>query len=323
MLRRLLGPLPPWARSNHPLLRYELNRTQRNGGRAVQTMRILSWALLLALLLLIGIVIATEGLSQPAGVNAPEALWRIVFFPALALQLILRAVALSLGIGVVSEERRRQTWDHMRVTSYGADLTLRTRWVAVFYRLQIPLYTVIVIRILLAVGLLYQLTSHRGGYLDVLTANIIPVLPLIVGVAVLAATMSAAFLLPITAVGVDVALGLLISTVIRSRTVAGLLQVLIIAFHTVLALLLLYGMALFLQGEWTPPGAAPWLLTAAYSIFADWGLLLMQLGEAGEIWAIIPFGVFIGLVMLGWALLQAVAIDLLLAYSARRAEKHE
>ena len=87
-------------------------------------------------LLLIGVLIATNLLRRPAGQTPVELINAVVFWPLLVLQLILSVAALTSTSNFVSDEMRRQNWDNLRATEHGAEMSMRARWVAVFYRLR-------------------------------------------------------------------------------------------------------------------------------------------------------------------------------------------
>ena len=323
MIRRIVGPLPTWAERKHPVLRYELNRRQPPPSTRSIALRIIFAAVALAVLGLLGYLWATNGLQDDPGINPADAIWRILLFPALFVQAITVIAAFSLGVEAISDERRRQTWDNLRATPQGAALALRTRWVAVFYRLRGPLLVIISTRLLLVGVVMYQLTSHRGAYLDILTANITPETSLALGVVLLAALITAAFLLPLTSVGAEAAFGLLISATIKNRTFSALLQVLYLLARLAFAGFLLWAITQFLLGELIVGDAVSWLLVAGGAAFADWGVTLMHLSEAGELWALVPYGIYIGAALLMLALVQALIADGLLALAIRQAEKRE
>lgn len=323
MIRRLIGPLPHWAEASHPLLRYELNRRQAAASTRVRIARIVSVVLLLALLGIGGYLWATDGLQSAPGINPADAVWRVLLFPTLIVQSVLLGIAFSLGISAVNDERRRQTWDTLRATYKGAGLALRTRWVAVFYRLRGPLLLLVLVRVALIGVVMYQLASHHGAYLGILTANVVPETALVLGLILLGAGVSAAFLLPFTSLGVAAAVGLLISAAIPQRTLAGLLQILLLAARVAVSVGLLWALTQLLAGELIVPEGIRWLLMAATSAFADWGYTLMHLGVAGELWALVPFGVYVGVALLGLALFQSVLADALLALAVRIAERRE
>ncbi|MCU0511090.1 MAG: hypothetical protein MUE40_00800 [Anaerolineae bacterium] len=324
MIKRIFGELPVWAQSNHPLLRYELFRQKSHRSRPRRLLLAALHVLLVLALLLAGYLIATDFLRRPAGINLTGAIWQVLYFPALVVQVALSVFLIATAADAISDERRRQTWDNLRATATGAEMTLRTRWVALFYRVQRLIALLLAVRLVLAGAALVELTSHRGGYLDLLTATITPEVGLPAAVALMAATLTAAFLLPLTGIGIEIALSLLIAAAIRSRTAAVVLQILLIVFKLALVVGLHSAMQQFLAGTLPPlPEGLPWLLVLAFSAFSDQGLLLMQPGYAGELWAIVPYSVFAGAALLLFILVQALLTDGIMAYAVRRAERNE
>jgi len=323
MIRRIFGELPEWAKAQHPLLRYELKRNQLEQDLRARLLRIMGWVFVLSILLLGGYVYATDWLSTDPGINQTQGLWRILFFPILIVQVILRVAGLSLGIGAISDERNRQTWDNLRVTEQGAMLALHTRWVAVFYRLRGLIYTIIAARIAVILALLWELTSMRGGFLNILSGNSVPSVPLSLGVILLAATMTAALLLPVTGTGIDIAVGLWISATIKNRAVAAIWQILYIVFRVASIALLLLGATRLLEGDLELEPLVSWLLMGAFSAFGDWGLSLMQLSQiVQEVWSSIPYSIFYGLLLLAIALIQVAVANGILLLAVRSAERN-
>jgi len=322
MLKYLTGQLPPWAQPQHPILQYQL-RTKQIDTRSARLMRALGVVIVLLVLIGGGYLYATNFLQNPAGSNLTDGIWRVLFFPTLIIQVILRIAVFSIGVGSVAIDRRNQTWDNLRATEKGAEITLRTRWAAMFYRMRDPIAGVLILRLILIAGILYDLTAFRGGYLDMLTANITPEVPVVIGILLLSALMTAGLLLPLTGLGIDMALGLLVSTMIRQRTYAALVQAILILVRVGIVVGMLYGVTQFIQGEWQLADWQAWGLVGGFAALGDWGLILMQLGSAGEIWAIIPYGVLFGVTLLVFALLQAIVTDMILSWAIRIAERRE
>ncbi len=321
MLRRLTTvQLPDWAQRTHPFLRYELTRASHISRRA-QYLRAL-WVVLFGIALIVGgYLIATNLLTQPAGQNPTEAVLAVVYWPLLLIQLAMRVVAFVMTGGVVSEEKRRQTWDSLRATEDGAALTLRTRWAAVFYRLRLPMIVVTVLRVLLIVGILYDLTAFQGRYLDLLINGIVPDVALPIAALLLAFFMTSSLLLPLTGVGFDAAVGLLVASVFQQRTYAVLAQILLVLARVLVAAVLIFGATEFARGALETSDLGAWALITAFAAMGDWGLALLNLGFYGEIWATVPFGIFIGLALLAFSMLQAMLTDWLLTVAIRVAER--
>lgn len=320
MLQRLTIQLPPWAQPAHPILRYELKTARLT--RWGRVLRVLWQVVLLIALGAGGYLLATDLMRQPAGQNPTESLLAVLYWPLLIVQVAMSAGTLVLTGGTISEEQRRQTWDSLRATADGAALVIRTRWAAVFYRLRALLLLLIAARALLIAGILYDLMGFQGRYLDLLLNGITPDLPLAVAAMLLAFLMTTGLLLPITSLGFDAAVGLLVATLFQQRTYTVLAQIVLVLAR----LLMVGGLALaatgFMLGDFDLQGAGAWLLLGGFGAFGDWGLSLLNLGYYGEIWAVVPYGIFIGLGLLLFALIQAAATDWVLGLAIRRAERH-
>lgn len=330
MLERILGPLPIWARRDHPMLRYEL----RGNGKAPRR-----WLLLLGagvvgcLLLAAGYVIATELLSRPLSPNLTESVNRVLYAPILLLQVILGISALSISIGTIGEIVRRQQWDTLRVTENGAGLTLRTRWASVFYRVRPLLTVIIVLRLLLVVGILWDLTAFQGQYLDLLMSGIVPQMSIpvpigqppldlgvVAGIMLLAFMLTAAVLLPLTSVGFDAAAGLFLSTLFKQRTYNALVQFGLLLLRLFVTGALIYAGFRFISGQLTLPDGLAFGLMFSFGALGDWGLYFLHLSSFGEVWAIVPYGIFLGLALMLFALVQAFLADRLLLWAIHRAQ---
>lgn len=322
MIERIIGEVPNWTKRDNPLLRYELARHDVPSSSAYG--RIVMWVIILTVLVLGGYVYATDGLQRSLQMPYSLDIWRIIVFPLFALQLIFRVAGLSLGVGAVSDERQRQTWDNLRATERGAEISLRTRWVSVFYRLRGLVFTILASRLILIGAIFYELTSMQGEYLSFLTARADPSVSLQVGVILLGMFLTAFILMPITATGVDIALGLYISTNIRNRALSSLAQVLLIVFRVVTSLGLFWMTWQFVMVDSSIQDTSSGLaLISASAILGDWGLMLAQLSKTVEIWADVPYTVFIGTLMLIMVIVQMSIVSGLLMLSVRSAEIRE
>lgn len=322
LIQRFTGQLPLWARADHPILRYELARVEQHNARD-RLLRAL-WIVLLGILLFGGgYLIATGFLQHPPSqnLNSTESALNILFWPTLVIQIVVSVVALALTGNTVAEEVRRQTWDNVRATEGGAELMMRTRWAAVFYRIRGLLAVVMVIRLGLIAGILADLTAFQGRYLDLLINGIVPAVMWPVAALLLAFTMTASLLLPLTIVGFDAAIGLLIATLFQQRTYALLAQILYVIARIVLAGALVFAITQLLNGDLGTSDVGAWGLSLAFAVGGDWGLSFLNLGLFGEIWARIPFGIFLGLALLLVSLVQAAITDWIMGIAIRLAER--
>jgi hypothetical protein len=324
MIERFIGPLPAWAKREHPFLRYELRSA---GGR-----RWLLVAGLLGLLLLlaIGVLVATQVFNQPLSPNLTETVNRVLYVPLLVLQVLLMLAAFTMATGAIGDLIRQQRWDNLRATEGGTTLALQTRWAAIFYRLRLLLTLIVGARLLLVLGILWDLTAFQGQYLDLLISGItpqlsIPVSPdLDLGVAaavlLLSFMLTAGVLLPLTTVAFDAALGLLLSTFVRQRTYSILLQLGVLLVRAVVMVGIGLLTVRFLQGQTQVADGLSFALMAAFGAFVDWGLYFLHLGSFGEVWAVVPFGVLLGVALLLVALAQGFLANRMLLWAIQRAQ---
>ncbi len=326
MMQRFTAQIPPWMRPDHPILRHTLGARQSISPRRRYT-RIIGTAFVLVIFLVAGYVVASDVFRQnPFERPISQMLSDVLFWPMLVLQVTLQLSVMVMTIGTIGEEKRRQTWDSVKTTSSGAALTLRTRWSAVlFYRIRGFVGLIIAVRLVLIGSLLLDLTAFRGEYLNYLTASITPAVPLAVGVLMLAAMMTASLLLPFTALGFNAATGLLISTFVQQRTYVALVQITLGAVRLGIIGLLLIAMTSFRVGGPLPGlDIGTWMMLLFFAAFVDWGVLFLYLGFYGaEVWAGVPYGIFIGLGLLVFVMVQAALTDAILAWAIRRAEGSE
>lgn len=321
MVHLLVGQLPAWTHRDHPILRYELGKVVRPSWQA-RYGRALAGIVGMGLLLLISLLVATDQFRHPAGQTTVEAINLVLFWPMLVVQVVLSIVALTMTANLVSDEMRRQNWDSLRATEHGTEMAMRARWVSVFYRLRGLIGLIITVRVVLIGLMLWELTGFQGRYLDLLINGIAPEVPLVAAVLLLSFTMTAALLLPLTTVGFDAAFGLLISALIQPRTYTTLILGVLIFVRILLIGVLLFGATQFLGGQLAQASdAGAWLLMAGYGVVGDWGLAFLHLGRYSEIWATIPYGIFLGLLLLLVALAQAALADRVLLLAVRRAQK--
>ncbi len=320
MLQRFAIQLPEWARSDHPLVRYELGQVQQPS-RRVRYLRIASFSTLLIVLFWGGYALATGFFQNSPGQSLTEGAMAVLFWPTLIIQLILQITALTLTVNTVSEQKRRQTWDNLRATEGGAGLALRARWASVYYRVRLLMGLVMVIRVGFIVGILYDLTAFQGRYIDLLVNNITPEVSPVVGALLLAFLMTAGLLLPFTGVGLHAAIGLLVSVTVQQRVYSVMTQIIMVIFRLAVVIVLLVAATQFIRGNLTVSDGGAWLLMGSFSALGDWGLSFLHLGFYGEIWATVPYAVFLGIGLLLFSMAQSAVTEWILGYAIRRAER--
>jgi len=323
MLQRVL---PAWSRADHPVMRYVLGVTAP-APRRLQIARLL--LVLIGLVALIGgALVVGNSITDNTLLDQPvsKALMAVVFWPTFVAQIGLRAIVLGLTVGSIGAEKRRQTWDSVRTTTDGAALTVRARWSAViFYRVRILIGVLLAVRLVLIGAILFDLTAFSGDYLQYLSGGVIPNVPLAVAVILLALVMTASLLLPITGLGFDAALGVLLSTFVNKRLYIGLVQILLVALRVGIVAGLVALIDPFIDPiNSTIDDGLMWLLLFALAAMGDWGLSLLYLGYLGQqVWPAVPYSLLLGLALLIFVFVQTVLTDVLLALAARRAERNE
>ena len=313
MISRLRNLLPARERlqAGNPLLHYELGRPA-GGNFALQ---------LTALILLLGTAAAIYAVAFGVsdGGNLSALLWQSMYFPAMALQMITLMLALAQGAASVDGERSRKTWDKLRATETGASLALRARWLGIMYRLRAPIALILLLRLLLALGTLLDLTAFGGHYVKMLSAEATPALSdWRVGMLLIALSLTLSLAQPLAMIASAAALGLLLSVAVVERLYSAVLQVMLAAMFAAFILAASAGVTGILQGRLIMSDAAQYLLVLAYSSYGDWGLLLAQVSA---VWREVAAGAFIGPGMAALLLLQALIADGLMSLAERITER--
>ena len=302
--------LPGWARRNSALLRHQLANTSGRLGALLQTT---GW------LLAISLVALHIEAHNPIDANIGARIWRGSQLPLLALQMGTGVVAFVLGGATASRQRSRKTWDSLRATEAGVALALRMRWLGILLRLRAPITAILLLRLLYCLGMWVDLSAFGGHHGSMLAQQALPplanswlALPLI------AATMAALFLLPLCAIGLGAALGILLSVLIRERVFATLAQVLIVSAQ----LLWVVAGSLQIHIGWLQlRGETQFAWQLLYGALGDWGLSLAQLSNLGELWSSVPHGAAVGPALLFLALAHGSAADGLLWLAAQLGQR--
>lgn len=320
MLQRLGLELPDWASSKHPHVRYELGQAEQTT-RRVRYTRAVGFSTLIVLLFVGGYVIGTNFLQNIPGQNLTESMMAILFWPTFVLQLILQFAAMILTANTVSEQKRRLTWDNLRATEGGISVALRAKWASVYYRLRLLLGLIMGIRIILILGILYDLTGFQGRYIDLIINNITPEVSPIAAALLLAFLMTADLLLPLTSMGMQAAIGLLIAVNAQQRIYNVMMQIILIALRLLIVVGITLATTQFINNQIVLEDVPAWLLAGGYAAFGDWGLRFLHVDFYSEIWATIPYTIFYGVALLLFALGQSLITEWILALSIRQAER--
>lgn len=302
--------LPDWARRDSALLRYQLANT--SGGRSA-LLQVTGW------LLAISLAALHFEAHNPIEANLGRRIWHSSQLPLLALQTGTWVVAFVLGGATVGRQRSRKTWDSLRATEAGVALALRMRWLGILLRLRAPITAILLLRLLYCLGMWVDLSAFGGHHGSMLALQASPPLPdSWLALPLIAATIAALLLLPLCAIGLGAALGILLSVLIRERIFAALAQILIVSTQLigVAAGSLLFN---FVWVQMRDEMQFAWPLV--YGALGDWGLSLGQLNNLGELWSNVPDGAGLGPALLCLALAGGLAADGLLWLAARLAER--
>ena len=310
--------LPAWAQPDHPLLQYELAQLRAAGG----SRRLLIQLIFLALALGGSAALYAATLLDPASnANLTSLIWQSVYYPTLVLQLLTAIMALALGAAAVGGERSRKTWDNLRVTEFGAGLALRARWAGILYRLRAPITMILLARLILAAGMLYDLTAFGGLYARMLGAHATPPLPpWRLDLLLIALAVTVNIVLPLLQIAAIAAFGILLSVALRERVYAAVIQMLVAALQLAFAVAGALAIAQMIRSDAPAAGDWSYALIFGYSAFGDWGLLLAQLGSLGEIWHRVPLGSTISVALMILLLALALAADGMMWLAARLSE---
>jgi len=340
MLRFFYAQLPDFARPEHPVMRYLRLREGRRITRRGQIIRILGILVLLALLFVAGMLVATQFGRVPLSTPNPwDSLFLALYWPLVAVQFLVRILAMNATVGVIATEIRSRTWETLKITTDGALLTMKARWATAFYRLWLLLTVLVVARAIFIVVALTNVASFQGHYLDLLLTGSVPFGPpnfpdnasIAIGILILALTMTAAMLAPFTAVAFDAALGMLIGSILRGRFVGALSQIAVIIVRLLLmawglwvgaALLGLTPFTTLAQNLSSGSDLSPFLswLGIFFGVSeGDLGLTMMHMPHVQKIWIDFNYGILVGVAFLGYVLLQAILANLLVRWAARRA----
>jgi hypothetical protein len=331
MIQRITGPLPEWASRNNPMLNYQLRQVEQIP-RRTRILRALGTILLLLALAVGGYAVATNVFSTPPGQNLTESAVEILFYPMVIIQTALGIGALAFTIGAISQERSSLTWDNLRATPSGAGLSLRTRWVSVFYRLRGALGLITLVRLVLIGLVLRDLTAFQGRYIDLLVGGVTPDIPSTLGglpfsvpaaALMLSLFLTAALLLPFTTIAFDASVGLFLSNLFKQRVYSLIVQFVLFVIRIGIVSGLIWLTLGFIGNSRPLEPWQAWLSVFGFGAIGDWGLMMMHLGFSGEVWGTIPYGIFIGPSLLLFALLQALLSDVFLRWAVKLAENRE
>lgn len=318
--------VPPWAHPQHPVMRTVMGYTSRTK---------LTRRLLVVVLLLVitgASVAAGYVIANSTTENNEPTINEILYWPLVAGQTIAMLLAIAMTTNAVTVERQKQTWDSLKLSLAGVGLTLRARWASVFYRLAWLLIIITVGRLIYVGVLLNDMTQFQGRALDLRISGITPSISLDMTVIILSLHMTAFIIQPFVAVALAAAIGLFISVFTRSRGVVILGLGLLVALRLGLtAGSIFVGNSIFEDvGMGVTPELAEisvdnstdaWYRILLSATEGDQMLKLLHLDTLGQIWADVDYGVYVGGIMLGLVLVEAILANAIVIFAAWRASK--
>ncbi|MBC8100520.1 MAG: hypothetical protein H7Y11_13840 [Armatimonadetes bacterium] len=324
MLQRLNAQLPDWARPGHPAVRHVLGAPSA-ANRRLLILQFVAGIVLMTVSTVGVLVMQAQVQAEPEIRPLSATVISALYVPALVGQLLLSVLVVIYSSNHINTERRSRTWDTLRVTSGGVGITLRARWgAAIFYRLSGFVIVLLLVRVLLIALLVYDVSAFGGDYLPLAAGGgVEPALPIPASLLLVSLYMAASLILPLTGLGLEAAIGLLLSTFLRNRIFLLLAQVVYGVARVALSFGLIYLLDRNTNILTMPSTIAAWLTMVAHGAFADWGLRTLNLDYASELWAMVQYGIFVGAGLLVLAFAQAVLADGLVWWAVRRAETRE
>lgn len=318
MLTRIVNwLLPQWAKN--PLLDYEWFQPRRSDSRRAFALQLLALAIFLGGAALL-YAAATAAMEERQGTT--RLVWQSLYFPTLILQWLTAFSALLMGAAAFDAQRQGNTWDNLRVTEIGAGLALRARWTGIHYRLRAPIAALLIVRLILALGILFDLTAFGGHYVDMLSAHAAATQAnRQINILSIALSVAASALLPLSMIASFTALGILLGVAIKEQIFVVLIQFLLLALLVLFVGSASYAVSQVLQDNLELPELVKSLLLLGYSSHGDWGLSHMQLNSLGAVWQSVSFGLFVGAGLAGLALAQALIADGMISLSERISER--
>ncbi|MBI5931670.1 MAG: hypothetical protein HY862_20340 [Chloroflexi bacterium] len=307
--------LPHWARPNHPIMRSILGPIERSS-RLRGLLRIFIGLALIALVVGLGYVTA----KQDSGNDEP-ALRDILYGPLVGAQTVALVLALAMTSNVIAVERQKQTWDSLKLTTVGASLSLRARWIAVFFRLKWLLLVILIGRLVYIGLLMRDIVDFQGRALDLYISGITPEISLNVAILLMTALMTAFVMLPFIAVGLAAAVGILLAVYTRARSVVILGLLTLVGMRILLSIFALSLDDKLFEGALDMGRYEAWGRLLFSALEGDMALKLLHLETLGQVWADVDYTVYVGGVLLGIVLIEAALANGMVLFAAWRATK--
>ena len=324
--------LPAWARPTNPVLRYIIQRERRRQNR---TLRVIGLALALATVgavFLLSYELYRHDQLTALSRNGESELYTVLYVPLLMLQfsVVMSGSSLALSLGLTSPmtpiEQKRETWEMVKVTPYGAELSIRSRWAGVYYYVAWMLGMLTLLRAVLIGQMLADLLHSESYDLAAYTTGITPGMPLWASTLVLALFMLAALLQPVVMLGLNAALSLFLSTSIRSslllRLVLGIISLVELAVFmaAVTAGIIALEVDPVLSHIYLSP-LHRWLSLLSFALVGDQSLRFLNLRTFTQTWVRLDYGIGLGVAIPLALLLEFLFAVGLVRLAGRRASR--
>lgn len=312
--------LPRWAHPDHPIMKNVMGHGRARGWR-VLLMRFFFWIGAIAAAIGLGYAIANRNTQDPT-------VREILYWPLVGGQILAMVIGVALTANVIAIERQKQTWDSLKLSLTGVSLTLRARWISVYFRLWWLLAAITIGRLVYIGFFLRDMAEFQGRALDLYISGIDPEISLDGAVLLLTALLTAFILQPFIEVGLAAAIGIIVAVFTHTRSVVILGLLLLIGLRLAISVsALLIGTTIFEASGgvtldlYQMETSRAWYRLMLTSLEGDMGLKLMNLETLGQIWADVKNSVYIGGAMLVAVVVLGLIADGLVRFSAWRATK--
>ena len=285
--------------------------------------RIIVWVVLLSVVMVAHYLDITNFRMLPLGDTPSARFARLMQQPLQWLQWY-GAWAVWIGaVGSFATDRLGHQWDILRTTTDGMKHLIRSRWLASLFAVRGIISTIVLVRLAMVALYLYDVAGFSGDSLRWQVSNAIPALPysfmagqrevpILEGVAwfLSSITLLGALLMPLAVVGSVASIGIVTGVMLRQRFYRLLVMVFGGGGYLALALALEYTVASKLvYATYFLNNGLGLLQVGCLTLLSDWGTRFLWLGFAGDLWAQVPYSVYLPPLMGGIALLLLVGIQ--------------
>ncbi len=268
---------------------------------------------------LLAISWAAHAAHMPLVVNnsTGSPLVSVLYFPLLILQLVALMITLLWVSDLETVVRETSSWEMIRATSHGVHLVCFTRWVAIFYQMRHWLLLLLGPRILFAGFMWLQLGDYQGHHLDLYATEITPQVPSGVAVMMLAALVITQLIQIPVLLGLNAAIGMLISAAFRKSALAGLVRTGTFAAELGLFGLVFPALLELLNADLGSHASLRLVDLVLIGIVGDQGLGFTNLPALLQLWTDVEYSVLLGGVLIMLVAIQVVLTHGVLTVTAR------